>query len=170
MHTKKEKLKIYVTENLNKLYRLAFMYAKNEHDAEDVVNESIRRALDAIGQLEKEEYMGTWLCRIVINTAISYVKSKSKLIYLDDFTENTLIKEDEYEDTDLYAAVMKLEPKYRIVIVLRFYEDMAIDKIAEVLCENVSTVKTRLYRALKLLKIEMEEEGFLDEQNYFQKC
>ena len=64
--------------------------------------------------------------------------------------------------------VMKLDSKYRIVIVLRFYEDMAIDKIAEVLNENVSTVKTRLYKALKLLKIEMNEEALIDERKYFQ--
>lgn len=106
--------------------------------------------------------------RIVINTASSYMKMKSKLIYIDEVIENTLVKEDKYQDTDLYNMVMKLDSKYRIVIVLRFYEDMAIDKIAEVLNENVSTVKTRLYKALKLLKIEMNEEALIDERKYFQ--
>ncbi len=168
MQNKKEKLKLYITNNLDKLYRLAFSYAKNEHDAEDIVNESVKRALDAIYQLEKEEFLGTWMYRIVINTASSYMKMKSKLIYIDEVIENTLVKEDKYQDTDLYNMVMKLDSKYRIVIVLRFYEDMAIDKIAEVLNENVSTVKTRLYKALKLLKIEMNEEALIDERKYFQ--
>lgn len=168
MQNKKEKLKLYITNNLDKLYRLAFSYAQNEHDAEDIVNESVKRALDAIYQLEKEEFLGTWMYRIVINTASSYMKVKSKLIYIDEIIENTLVKEDKYQDTDLYNMVMKLDSKYRIVIVLRFYEDMAIDKIAEVLNENVSTVKTRLYKALKLLKIEMNEEALIDERKYFQ--
>lgn len=168
MQNKKEKLKLYITNNLDKLYRLAFSYAKNEHDAEDIVNESVKRALDAIYQLEKEKFLGTWMYRIVINTASSYMKMKSKLIYIDEVIENTLVKEDKYQDTDLYNMVMKLDSKYRIVIVLRFYEDMAIDKIAEVLNENVSTVKTRLYKALKLLKIEMNEEALIDERKYFQ--
>lgn len=168
MQNKKEKLKLYITNNLDKLYRLAFSYAKNEHDAEDIVNESVKRALDAIYQLEKEEFLGTWMYRIVINTASSYMKMKSKLIYIDEIIENTLVKEDKYQDTDLYNMVMKLDSKHRIVIVLRFYEDMAIDKIAEVLNENVSTVKTRLYKALKLLKIEMNEEALIDERKYFQ--
>ena len=48
MQNKKEKLKLYITNNLDKLYMLAFSYAKNEHDAEDIVNESVKRALDAI--------------------------------------------------------------------------------------------------------------------------
>ena len=169
MQNKKEKLKLYITNNLDKLYRLAFSYAKNEHDAEDIVNESVKRALDAIYQLEKEEFLGTWMYRIVINTASSYMKMKSKLIYIDEIIENTLVKEDKYQDTDLYNMVMKLDSKYRIVIVLRFYEDMAIDKIAEVLNENVNTVKKTLYKALKLLKIEINEEALIDERKYFQR-
>ena len=107
MQNKKEKLKLYITNNLDKLYRLAFSYAKNEHDAEDIVNESVKRALDAIYQLEKEEFLGTWMYRIVINTASSYMKMKSKLIYIDEIIENTLVKEDKYQDKDLYNIVIK---------------------------------------------------------------
>lgn len=164
---KKEKLKEYVVNNLDKLYRLAFSYAKNETDAEDIVNESIKRALNALNQLEDEKVLGTWLYRIIINTALSYMKNKSKIIYIDEIIENSLIKEDTYKNIDLYEMVMKLEYKYRIVIILRFYEDMTIEKIADVLNENVNTIKTRLYKALKLLKIEMSEEDFKDEQKCF---
>lgn len=169
MQPRKEKFKTYVDENHDKLYRLALSYAKNESDAEDIVNESVRKALNSIVQLEKEEFLGTWLYRIIINTAISFMKSKSRVIYIDEIIENSLQKEDTYENTDLYNMVMKLESKYRIIIILRFYEDMSIDKIAETLNEKVSTIKTRLYKALKILKIKMNEEDMLDERKYFQE-
>ena len=84
MQIKKEKLKTYVTNNIDKIYRLAFSYAKNQVDAEDIVNESIKRALYSINSLKKDYYMGTWLYRIVVNTANTYLKSKSKIIYIDD--------------------------------------------------------------------------------------
>lgn len=167
MQNKKEALKSYVISNLDKLYRLAFSYAKNEHDAEDIVNESIKRALSAIQQLKNEEFMGTWLYRIIINTATSYIKEKSKLVYIDETIESSIAEEDTYQDADLYNMVMKLDSKYRIVIILRFYEDMAIDKIADILNENVSTVKTRLYKALKMLKIKISEEELYYEQRNF---
>ena len=44
----------------------------------------------------------------------------------------------------------------KTVVILRFFEDMKLDEIAEVLSANLSTVKSRLYRALKLLKLDME--------------
>ena len=167
MQTKREKLETYVTENINKIYRLAFSYVKNEHDAEDVVNESVRRALDGIEQLRNEEFLGTWFFRIVINTSNTYLKSKSKLIYLDEIVEDSLTSEDKYQDTDLYDAVMKLDSKYRIVIILKFYEDMTIERISEILDENISTVKTRLYKALKKLRLEIDKEDMLDEKTNF---
>ena len=167
MQTKREKLETYVTENINKIYRLAFSYVKNEHDAEDIVNESVRKALDCIEQLRNEEFLGTWFFRIVINTSNTYLKSKSKLIYLDEIVENSLTTEDKYQDTDLYDAVMKLDSKYRIVIILKFYEDMTIKRISEVLDENISTVKTKLYKALKKLRLEIDKEDTLDEKTNF---
>ena len=167
MQTKREKLETYVTENINKIYRLAFSYVKNEHDAEDVVNESVRRALDGIEQLRNDEFLGTWFFRIVINTSNTYLKSKSKLIYLDEIVEDSLTSEDKYQDTDLYDAVMKLDSKYRIVIILKFYEDMTIERISGILDENISTVKTRLYKALKKLRLEIEKEDMLDEKTNF---
>lgn len=167
MQTKREKLETYVTENINKIYRLAFSYVKNEHDAEDVVNESVRRALDGIEQLRNDEFLGTWFFRIVINTSNTYLKSKSKLIYLDEIVEDSLTSEDKYQDTDLYDAVMKLDSKYRIVIILKFYEDMTIERISGILDENISTVKTRLYKALKKLRLEIDKEDMLDEKTNF---
>lgn len=167
MQTKREKLETYVTENINKIYRLAFSYVKNEHDAEDVVNESVRRALDGIEQLRNDEFLGTWFFRIVINTSNTYLKSKSKLIYLDEIVEDSLTVEDKYQDTDLYDAIMKLDSKYRIVIILKFYEDMTIERISEILDENISTVKTRLYKALKKLRLEIDKEDMLDEKTNF---
>ena len=167
MQTKREKLETYVTENINKIYRLAFSYVKNEHDAEDIVNESVRKALDGIEQLRNEEFLGTGFFRIVINTSNTYLKSKSKLIYLDEIVENSLTTEDKYQDTDLYDAVMKLDSKYRIVIILKFYEDMTIERISEVLDENISTVKTKLYKALKKLRLEIDKEDTLDEKTNF---
>ena len=167
MQTKRKKLETYVTENIDKIQRLAFSYSKNQQDAEDIVNESVRRALDGVENLRNEEFLGTWFFRIVVNTANTYLKSRSKLIYLDEIMEDSLTAEDKYENTDLYEAVMKLDSKYRIIIVLKFYEDLTIERISEILDENISTVKTRLYKALKKLRLEISKEDLLDEKSSF---
>lgn len=166
MPDKKGLLKDYISENLDKLYRLAFSCAKNQEDAEDIVNESVVRALSAIDSLREVNYLGTWFYRIVINTANTYLKKKSKIIYLDEAISTEEGKEDTYSDVDLYQKVMNLSPKYKIPVILRFYEDMSISQISSILEENENTVKTRLYTALKKLKININEEMKCDEQRF----
>ncbi len=65
-------------------------------------------------------------------------------------------KEDSYYDFDLHRAVDKLLPKEKAIIELRFFEDKKLEDIAAILGENVSTVKSRLYRSLKKLRLELE--------------
>ena len=58
---------------------------------------------------------------------------------------------------DLYNAVQRLEPKLRTVVILRFFEDMKLEDIASITGDPLSTVKSRLYKALKLLKVDLQE-------------
>jgi RNA polymerase sigma-70 factor (ECF subfamily) len=70
-----------------------------------------------------------------------------------------LESEDQYKHFDLETAMEKLPTVYKTIIVLRFFEDLKIADIAGILDENVNTVKTRLYKGLELLKIEMKEDA-----------
>lgn len=163
MQTKKDKLKTYIVENIDKIYRLAFSYTKDTQNAEDVVNESVSRALSAINSLKNDSYMGTWFYRIVVNTANTYLKKQSKIIYLDE-TKDIETCDDKYMDVDLYEAVMNLDSKYRTIVILRFFEDMSLEKIASILDENINTVKTRLYTALEKLKKYFNKDVKLNEK------
>lgn len=70
---------------------------------------------------------------------------------------------DQYRDLDLMEVLKQLDPKDRTIIVLRYFEDMKIEDVAKATGDNVNTVKTRLYRALKRLKIDLEP-GELDKK------
>ncbi len=61
--------------------------------------------------------------------------------------------EDSYTDIDLTNAMETLSSEDKMVIQLRYYEDLKLEQIAEILQENVSTVKSRLYRSMKKLRI-----------------
>ena len=62
------------------------------------------------------------------------------------------------DKVDLYRALDQLEERERMVIQLRFFEDMKLSEIAEVTDTNLNTVKTRLYSGLKKLRLMTEEE------------
>jgi RNA polymerase sigma-70 factor (ECF subfamily) len=68
------------------------------------------------------------------------------------------------EDYDLHQALDRLPGHYRTVVVLRYFEDLTLDDIAEVTGLPLSTVKTRLYKSLKMLRLELESESDSDEK------
>ena len=144
----------FIKENINSAYRFAFTYMKNQHDAEDVVSESIIKAIRSAGSLKDPERIKPWFFKIVSNTAVTHLKKKQRVIPFE-----TMYDSDEYEDTydisNLNEMIEKLPKEYMEVIVLRFFEDMKIKDMAEVLGINENTAKTRLYKALRLLKEDM---------------
>ena len=140
-----------------KLYRLAYSYVHNENDALDLVQESAYKAIKNSHSLKNPQYVSTWLYRIVINESISFLrKHKQQDTVLYDLDGET---EDRYVDFDLYQALERLEPLDKTVGVLRYFEGMQLNQIAQTLDENLSTVKSRLYRSLKKLRISLAEEG-----------
>ena len=82
---------------------------------------------------------------------------KKQMVSLDELpTEQG--QEDHYENIDLKRALDQMNPQDKAVIELRYFEDMKIEDIAKVLDENVNTVKNRLYRGLKKLRLELTDE------------
>ena len=76
--TMRDKLEEVILASYESMYRMAFVYMKNEADALDVVQDSIVKAIKNSGQLNEESYMKTWLFRIVINTAIDELEKRKK--------------------------------------------------------------------------------------------
>ena len=161
MQDVKETLINYIRDNQDKLYRMAFSYAKNEDAALDIVQEAITKALKNIDKLKEEKYVNTWFYRIVINECLQYIKKNKKMMYcrLQEI-ENKVDWKDSitYEGIDTYKYVQKLSPKIKTVILLRFFEDKKIEEIAKITNTNVNTVKSRLYKGLKELRKWMKKE------------
>ena len=140
-----------------KLYKLAYSYVHNENDALDIVQESAYKAIKNSKSLKNTQYAGTWIYRIVINESISFFRNhKQQTVPLYEIDGEA---EDIYTDLDLRQALEQLEPLDKTVIVLRFFEGLQLNQIAQMLDENLNTVKSRLYRSLKKLKLSLADEG-----------
>ncbi|WP_438351959.1 RNA polymerase sigma factor [Paenibacillus sp. FA6] len=162
MHNgKTEKLLIRcITDHKENVYRLAFSYVKNKENALDIVQDSICKAITSIDSLDNPEVVKSWFYRIVVNTSLDFLRRQKRIQFVDDDMLDAYSpgKVDVYQDIDLERTLDDLPLKYRSIIVLRYFEDLKINEVAEVLNENVNTIKTRLYQALQLLKIQMNDE------------
>lgn len=141
------------------LYKVAFMYLKNEDDALDCIQESIIKAIKSLNSLKEPQYFNTWITRITINTCKDYIKKSNKVVSVDikDY-ENKLITENEdFDDMeDMHKALEKLSDKERELIVMRYLKDMSLKDISTTIDVPLGTVKSRLNRSLKRLKLHME--------------
>ena len=132
------------------MYRLAYTYVKNEADAMDIVQESAYLAIKNASTVRNPDYIRTWIFRIVIKTALSQHEISAEKIVEQG-------ESDQYTDFDTIEALNVLNSKERAVIILRYFEDCRLQDIADAMKENLSTVKSILYRSLKKLRVELTE-------------
>ncbi len=149
---------------------LLFLTGKREV-AEDLFQETWMRVLLRGAQYNGKARFDTWLFTIARNLVID-LSRKRQMASLDEMSE---AGEDERpfevaidgpspfeqfatrEDrAEVAAVLLKLEPNYREVLMLRFHEEMSLEEIASVTRAPLSTVKSRLYRGLAALKPEVE--------------
>ncbi|WP_163527232.1 sigma-70 family RNA polymerase sigma factor [Halobacillus ihumii] len=149
-----------IQEEKNKLYRMAYVYVKNESDALDIVQEAIYKAYISMKTLKENKYFSTWLTRILINQALDFIKKNKRVIPIDEI-ENFHTREvhREEDSIDLVDAINRLQDQYKSIIILRYYKDFTIKQIAETLDRPEGTVKTHLHRAVKQLKMDLKEES-----------
>lgn len=140
------------------LYRLAYSYTKNEQDALDVLQDSIQKGWLALEKLTKHEQMKSWFYTILVRTAIDFLRKHKRFELIGDDALLQLCEQDTYDNFDLQQALYHLPLQLREVVVLRYFEDLKLEDVAHILAIPLSTAKSRLYKALKLLKIELEME------------
>lgn len=119
----------------------------------DIVQEGAYKAMAKAGSLRDESYAATWVYRIMINTAKDYLKKYERERGI--LEEDIAVSGDIGRDVELREAVEKLPLQEKTLIILRFYEDKSLAEIAQILQENLSTVKSRLYRTLEKLRREL---------------
>lgn len=149
------------------LYYKALSYVGKKEDALDAIQETAYKSFLAIGQLRNPEYFSTWLFRILIRECYRMLRERDQMIL---YEESELLKrldrqqEDEIDSFHLSEALSRLNTSYQTSIILFYYHDLSITDISEVMEKPVSTVKTNLRRARKLLKIELERSYQLNEK------
>ena len=159
--TRKEALTTYVIENQEKFYRLAFSYVRDQQTAMDVVQDAVVKALEHVADLREMAYLRTWFYRILVNESLAHWnKMKREVLWEPEQMKTVLDTAQTMEEggSEMYTAVMHLPPEMKTVVILRYYEDMTLQEIAQVTGASLSKVKYRLYTGLKKLRGLYEKE------------
>ena len=152
------------------LFNLAFRMTGSYEDADDLAQESFMRAFQALHRFDRRKPFFTWLYTITLNLIKNHLKRKGRVVF-EEVREDVLAKgcvPDEgscstVAEEDPIAAVetcmQKLPHDLREALVLRFYQDLPFDAVAEILHLSLSAAKMRVYRGLERLRVMMGEEA-----------
>ena len=141
------------------LYRIAFLYVKNQSDALDVVQETAYRSFKSIKQLKEANFFKTWLIRIAIHCSLDLLRKQEKIALMKPNVEEVgfvTVNEDVELEWTIRDLIEQLNENEKSVIILKFYEDLTINEVAQTLDMPIGTVKTVLYRALRKLRIKLK--------------
>lgn len=148
-----------ILEQQGYLYKMAFLYMKNQEDALDVVGTTVLKGYQNIRSLKNAEHFKTWLTRILINAAND---AQRKIVYYSDISEVQISERHKgvslEEQCDIHEAIEQLPEKYRTVIILKYFSEMSVNEISFVVGAPEGTIKAYLSRARDLLKEYLKED------------
>jgi len=165
---RKEFLRQWVQDHGRLVIRTAFYYVQDRMIAEDIAQDVFLKAYEHIADFRGTSSVETWLYRITVNQCKDFMKSWSyrKLQVMHTFGFTPLSREGLPEPEllvkdgrqALLTKIMALPLKDREVILLHYFEGMALHDIAALLHDNESTVRARIARARKKLRVSIGEE------------
>jgi RNA polymerase sigma-70 factor (ECF subfamily) len=171
-------IRALIQRNNRRLFRVARAVVRNDGEAEDIVQETYVRAFTNLGSFRGDSSFSTWLTRIPLNEALGRKRKRQASCTLAELdivaagpngrsvikfpTAQTPPEADaefgrrQVRDF-LQNAVDELPDSFRVVFILRDIEEMSIEETASQLSLKPGTVKTRLYRARRLMRTTIEK-------------
>ena len=151
-------------------------YLRDQDEVADVTQEAFIKAYRALANFRGDAQFYTWLYRIAINTAKNYLVAKSrrppdtdKDINDGEFSENSVVlkTEDQPEallardqlQSVILAAVDALQEDLRTALMLREFDGLSYEEIAEIMACPVGTVRSRIFRARESIEKKMQQMG-----------
>ena len=146
------------------VYRLALSQMRSPHDADDVAQEVFLKLLQDTTVFENEEHLRAWLVRVTVNRCKELHRSawRRRVDAVDSSSPelaNLEAPAKELVTSEVWEAVRRLPEKARLIVHLHYFEGYSLDEIAHITRCNPATVRTRLYRARKKLKLDLEQEA-----------
>lgn len=158
------------TATYQKQYRFAYRYVKDPYLAQDILQDVYILVLKNIDTLKNPRLFVSWLNQITfricfdvcqkhtrheqeLNYVTEMAQEKNPLLHSDTMAHNPEKQViDHYDQTALMASVLELQPQYAQALIMRYFNDMSIDEIADAMNCSRSTIKRRLSKGKKLLE------------------
>lgn len=160
----------------NPLYATILRMTKNPHDAQDLVQESFIKVYEQLGKYDETGSFASWMYRVAINHCMDEFRKKRYQMKQVEVEEGSIISADtpeliffkNEESRRLERLVATLPEDERIIILLRYVNELSYQEISELVNTPLATVRNKLHRAKKKMRETVKREGgnFHEVSNY----
>jgi RNA polymerase sigma-70 factor, ECF subfamily len=144
------------------VYNVALRFVQDRDEAEDVAQSVFVKVYENLGSYDHRLRFFSWLYRISVNESLNHLRQRRPTESVTD-QMSTADAQDDAERADtarlIKEAIQELSPDHKAVIVLRHYEELGYDEIAEALGISEKKVKSRLFTARQVLRGLLEKRG-----------
>jgi RNA polymerase sigma-70 factor (ECF subfamily) len=148
------------------VYNVAFSYTKDQENALDIAQNVFYKAYKNLNSFRGDSQFKTWLTRIAYNESQNWVKKNKRHVNMEALAthSNSVSQEDDLlaneNKTLLLRSLYQLNTRYRLAVILRYYENYSIREIAHTLNCSEGVVKSMLFRSIQKLKIYLKDHEF----------
>lgn len=141
-------------------YKKCLSYLEDEVDAQDVIQKVWIAVYFALPDFRQESKFSTWIYRIVVNHCLNHLKSRRNFVSLDTYDSPSQKDELQTADTkmDVTNLLARLSKEERVLLNLKFVDDLTYEEIADALELGVSAVKMRINRLKQRLQLQADYE------------
>ena len=164
-----------IEQHKDKIFRLALKLTGNRDDAEDIVQETFVKAIDAIDKFRMESSFGTWLYTIALNNIRAHAgnKKRTSLQPIEDYLPEShtgscapelydwgdphQLLEQKQIKSMIEKALAEMPLKYSAPFMLRYMEDLSVKEVADTLNLSLAAAKSRILRARLALREKLSD-------------
>ncbi|MFC5590852.1 RNA polymerase sigma factor [Sporosarcina soli] len=151
----------------NPLYATILRMTKNPHDAQDLVQEAFIKVYEQLGKYDQTGSFSSWLYRVAINHCMDEFRKKRYKMKQIEIEEGTMICADtpellffkNEESRRLERLIATLPEDERVIILLRYVNELSYQEIGDLVDVSLATVRNKLHRAKKKLREIVKREG-----------
>jgi len=157
-------IELFVRHYETSVFRLALSVVGDEAEANEITQETFIAALRSLPSYQEKKSLKAWLYTIALNRSRSHLRKRKTLERLRntlnsifhvevqklDLPEETILQHD--KEAQIWKALNQLDEPFRIVVVLRYFHELPIAEISEILSVNEGTIHSRLHTARDRLR------------------
>lgn len=154
-------LELYLKIEEKKIYRLAYSYTRNDADAKDMIQNAIIKAFRSCHKIKEKQYIATWFYRILVNTCLDHLRRQKHHSFFpieEEIPERINRNEQFMVNAGLQEVLNSLDAITKTIVILRYFEERQLQEISSIVDLPLSTVKTKLYKGLQAMRIQLKEQ------------